>query len=132
MRLVKVTIAAVNFEPGSSKKYKTGSWRSMKPIYNKEKCVKCHLCYIYCPDSAIRKLEDGIEIDYDYCKGCGICAYECSANKVAKMKAMREGISEERWEKALAEATDGLDAVTDDEVREFLKEFALLMVKEEK
>jgi 2-oxoacid:acceptor oxidoreductase delta subunit (pyruvate/2-ketoisovalerate family) len=53
---------------------KTGSWRSFRPIVNKDKCVKCMLCFTYCPDVAI---SEKIEIDYDYCKGCGICAHEC-------------------------------------------------------
>ena len=35
-------------------------------------------CWILCPDDSIL-VEDGkvVGIDYDYCKGCGICAAEC-------------------------------------------------------
>ncbi|MFP4200641.1 MAG: 4Fe-4S binding protein [Clostridia bacterium] len=41
--------------------------------------MQCRLCWIYCPDSAIMTNEDGevVGIDYDHCKGCGICAVEC-------------------------------------------------------
>jgi len=70
-------IAATLTEPGSSLKYKTGDWRAFKPVVDKEKCVNCLICWIYCPDSAIIRQEKWIEINYDYCKGCGICAHEC-------------------------------------------------------
>jgi len=70
-------MAATVTEPGSSLKYKTGDWRAFKPMVDKEKCVNCLLCWIYCPDSAIIRQEKWVEINYDYCKGCGICAHEC-------------------------------------------------------
>ena len=70
-------IAATLTEPGSSLKYKTGDWRAFKPVVDKEKCVNCLICWIYCPDSAIIRQEKWVEINYDYCKGCGICAHEC-------------------------------------------------------
>jgi len=38
----------------------------------------CDNCYGVCPDNAIIKLGDGsYEIEYDYCKGCDLCAAEC-------------------------------------------------------
>ena len=42
-------------------------------------CFECDNCYGVCPDNAIRKLGagKGFKIDYDYCKGCGLCAAEC-------------------------------------------------------
>jgi pyruvate ferredoxin oxidoreductase delta subunit len=74
----KITVGAINPEPGSSKKYKTGSWRSMRPKIDYEKCnKKCYFCFEFCPDGAVKKTENGPEIDMDYCKGCGICAVEC-------------------------------------------------------
>jgi len=37
-------------------------------------CDSCDLCRILCPDLCITRNEKGeIEIDYDFCKGCGIC-----------------------------------------------------------
>lgn len=65
-------------EPATSLKFKTGDWRSQRPIFDTEKCIQCLFCWISCPDSAI-KVEDGkvTGIDYDYCKGCGICAAVC-------------------------------------------------------
>jgi 2-oxoacid:acceptor oxidoreductase delta subunit (pyruvate/2-ketoisovalerate family) len=41
-------------------------------------CITCDNCYIFCPDAVITPLPDGSYlIDYDYCKGCGLCVHEC-------------------------------------------------------
>lgn len=70
-------------EAGTAQNFKTGSWRSLRPVWNKDKCISCLTCWIYCPDSAIKIAPDPkkttvvIGIDYDFCKGCGICAREC-------------------------------------------------------
>ncbi len=67
---------------------KTGSWRVYRPHLEKEKCVKCLRCWIFCPEGSIKKEQDGtISINYDYCKGCGVCASEC---KVKAIKMERE------------------------------------------
>ena len=65
-------------EAGNASRYKTGDWRSMRPIVNKDHCIRCGVCYIFCPDMAIYKTEDGYFVaDLYYCKGCGICSQEC-------------------------------------------------------
>jgi 2-oxoacid:acceptor oxidoreductase delta subunit (pyruvate/2-ketoisovalerate family) len=46
-------------------------------------CFHCDNCYGYCPDNAIIRHPDGsLEINYDYCKGCGICAAECPCGSI--------------------------------------------------
>ncbi len=47
-------------------------------------CFECDNCYGLCPDNAVIKLDPGAryEIDYDYCKGCGICAEECPCGAI--------------------------------------------------
>jgi 2-oxoacid:acceptor oxidoreductase delta subunit (pyruvate/2-ketoisovalerate family) len=47
-------------------------------------CFECDNCYGVCPDNAVIKLGagEGFRIDYDYCKGCGICATECPAGAI--------------------------------------------------
>jgi len=65
-------------EAGSATLRRTGDWRSQRPVVDREKCNKCGLCWLYCPDAAIEPLEDGYyEPDLFYCKGCGICASVC-------------------------------------------------------
>ncbi|HEX6501097.1 MAG TPA: FAD-dependent oxidoreductase [Micromonosporaceae bacterium] len=47
-------------------------------------CFECDNCYGMCPDNAIVKLGpgQGFAIDYDYCKGCGICVTECPCGAI--------------------------------------------------
>ena len=68
---------------------KTGNWRVYKPTLDKEKCVKCLRCWVFCPEGSIkRNKDDSVEINYDFCKGCGVCANEC---KVKAIIMTREG-----------------------------------------
>ena len=47
-------------------------------------CFKCDNCYGVCPDNAVIKLGPGqrFAINYDYCKGCGVCAAECPCGAI--------------------------------------------------
>ena len=46
-------------------------------------CYHCNNCYAYCPDNAIIQHEDGsLEFNYEYCKGCGLCAVECPCGAI--------------------------------------------------
>ncbi|MCA8976484.1 MAG: FAD-dependent oxidoreductase [Planctomycetes bacterium] len=40
-------------------------------------CTRCDTCLVYCPEGIIRRQAPGYEVDYTYCKGCGICVTEC-------------------------------------------------------
>ena len=79
----------INAKPGSSRKNKTGSWRTFVPKIDKKKCISCGLCTRLCPDGAITMIEkDGKQIpqrNLNYCKGCGLCAKECPV-KAIKME----------------------------------------------
>lgn len=77
-------IAGVIFEPGSSAEYRTGDWRvAKKPVIDQKKCIKCWMCWIFCPDVAIIRDEKGVTIDYAHCKGCAICAVECPVKAIS-------------------------------------------------
>lgn len=41
------------------------------------RCTLCDNCFIYCPDIAIIKRDKGYDINFDFCKGCGVCVKEC-------------------------------------------------------
>ncbi len=45
-------------------------------------CFQCDNCWHFCPDAAVIKKAGGYKIDYDYCKGCGICAQECPCGHI--------------------------------------------------
>lgn len=87
----KLPPGSVVLEPGSSAKFKTGSWRSMRPKWIEENCIQCLFCWVYCPDMSV-KVKDGKreDFDFDYCKGCGICAIECPGKKGNKAIVMEK------------------------------------------
>ncbi|HHV61459.1 MAG TPA: 4Fe-4S binding protein [Firmicutes bacterium] len=103
-----VPIAGLITEPGTARRYKTGEWRTHRPVWDPEKCINCLLCWIYCPDSAIQ-VKDGkvVGIDLEHCKGCGICAHECPS----KVRAINMVLESE------AEAEDG-EKVKEETMRE--------------
>ncbi len=61
-------------------------------------CFECDNCFGVCPDNAVVKLEQAVRgegdvfasggagrhyaFDYDYCKGCGLCAQECPCGAI--------------------------------------------------
>jgi 2-oxoacid:acceptor oxidoreductase delta subunit (pyruvate/2-ketoisovalerate family) len=47
-------------------------------------CFECDNCYGVCPDNAVIKLGPGnrFKFDYDFCKGCGMCAEECPCGAI--------------------------------------------------
>ncbi len=47
-------------------------------------CFECDNCYGVCPDNAVIKLGPGMgfEFNYEYCKGCGMCASECPCGAI--------------------------------------------------
>jgi len=73
-----IELGGVVYEPGNAARYKTGDWRSQRPVWNKERCIKCAMCSMFCPEGCIGPDSEGYyEADLYYCKGCGICAREC-------------------------------------------------------
>ncbi len=47
-------------------------------------CFECDNCFGVCPDNAVIKLGPGnrFQFNYDYCKGCGVCAAECPCGAI--------------------------------------------------
>jgi 2-oxoacid:acceptor oxidoreductase delta subunit (pyruvate/2-ketoisovalerate family) len=48
-------------------------------------CNECENCYVFCPDASILKKGEKIsqQVDYDFCKGCGICFVECPRRAIS-------------------------------------------------
>jgi pyruvate ferredoxin oxidoreductase delta subunit len=65
-------------ETGRAKPYTPGTKPALQPVWDKNVCARCALCYLYCPDAAISRQEDGFfDVDIKFCTGCGICQREC-------------------------------------------------------
>lgn len=58
-------------------KLDTGSWRTERPVLDREKCNYCGLCALYCPPQCMKDMGEYYEANLAFCKGCGICATEC-------------------------------------------------------
>ena len=59
-------------------------------LYEARRCLSCGNCFEYdhyygvCPDNAVINLGPGkfFEFNYDFCKGCGVCAAECPCGAI--------------------------------------------------
>lgn len=80
-------IGCISTEPGSASQYKTGAWRSQRPTYTFDRCIKCGICQLYCPEGCIFQNKEGrFEANFDYCKGCGLCAHECPTRVITMVE----------------------------------------------
>lgn len=79
---------AVITKPGNSIENKTGNWRTRMPVVNHDTCTRCGICWQFCPDMCFSFVKDNskykkkITINYNFCKGCLICAKECPVNAI--------------------------------------------------
>jgi len=83
------------------KKYTT---RTMRPVIDFDKCVKCTLCWIQCPDSCFDVTSDGLyDANMESCCGCGVCEAVCPAKECVTMvseAAFEDNASQwEMWRK---------------------------------
>lgn len=75
---------------------RNAGWRNERPVLAPQLCTGCLQCYLYCPDGTIVRtgatkdqLSSGdaavaaVAIDYDFCKGCGICVKACRFDAIA-------------------------------------------------
>ncbi|MBU8912187.1 MAG: 4Fe-4S binding protein [Desulfobacterales bacterium] len=62
----------------------TGGWRTKRPVVDKDTCIFCGFCAIYCPIQVMEMVENShFSPDLAFCKGCGICAKECPKNAIS-------------------------------------------------
>ncbi len=87
----ELTPGAVIEEAGNAAEYRTGGWRTYRPVLDEKKCIHCLTCWISCPDSAIIVRDEKMTgFNYDHCKGCGVCADVCP-KKVQAISMEQEG-----------------------------------------
>lgn len=79
-------------EPAAGDGGRTGSWRVLRPVMDQEKCIPskkgkpaCFICWLFCPEGVISRTVPP-SIDYEYCKGCGICARECPSGAIVMVE----------------------------------------------
>lgn len=65
----------------------TGFWKTYGPVMDAEKCIKCYICWKFCPDVAISAKQGELPVfDLEHCKGCGICAHECPKDAITMVR----------------------------------------------
>ncbi len=61
----------------------TSSWRTLRPVIDRDRCTRCNFCWEFCPDDAFDLDAEGYPlVRLSYCKGCGICATECPPDAI--------------------------------------------------
>ena len=69
---------------------KTGDWRAERPVVDRDKCVKCATCWLYCPTQCVEEKPTWFEAGLEICKGCGVCAQECPHQAIAMVEEVEE------------------------------------------
>ena len=103
----EITPGAVIRESFTSRDTITGLWAKNVAVIDPAKCNICQQCGIWCPEDAIKfnpvtgKMD---YVDYDYCKGCGMCDFVCPPDQGAISM-----VEESRVKAAHAHAFHGAD-----------------------
>ena len=83
------------YEPGRNEVFKKWSTRTMRPVVAFDKCTKCTLCWIACPDTVFDVTPDGyFDANMEACCGCGVCEAICPVNDCITM--VNEVVFEDR------------------------------------
>ena len=66
------------WKPGRNAVFKKWATRTMRPVVDFEKCIKCTLCWLQCPDTVFDVTPDGFyDANLEACCGCGVCEAVC-------------------------------------------------------
>ncbi len=74
------------YVPERNPYFKKFTTRTMRPVIDFDKCVKCTLCWLQCPDSCFDVTPDGLyDANMEACCGCGVCEAVCPARDCITM-----------------------------------------------
>jgi pyruvate ferredoxin oxidoreductase gamma subunit len=83
----------------NSVEIRTGLWRTLRPVIDYDRCNRCWwVCSTFCPDGAIKVVDQTPEIDYDHCKGCMVCVAQCpphAIEAVSEQQAQQQELAQE-------------------------------------
>ena len=65
----------------------TAGWRVSRPVVERARCTRCFLCFLLCPEGAIRlDAANYPVVDYDHCKGCLVCVTACPPHAITERR----------------------------------------------
>jgi pyruvate ferredoxin oxidoreductase delta subunit len=74
------------YRPGRNPYFKKFTTRTMRPVVDFEKCTKCTLCWLQCPDTCFDITPDGFyDANMEACCGCGVCEAVCPVDQCITM-----------------------------------------------
>jgi 2-oxoacid:acceptor oxidoreductase delta subunit (pyruvate/2-ketoisovalerate family) len=87
---VQIPVVAADRRKGSLEPYEGGfdpaqALQEARRCLHCGRCTECDNCLVFCPDLSVQKNHGdgfGYRVDYDYCKGCGICFNECPRHAI--------------------------------------------------
>jgi pyruvate ferredoxin oxidoreductase gamma subunit len=73
--------------PANTRSRGTGSWRVFRPVIALDRCTRCWICFVWCPDGAIAlEADDTPRVDHGVCKGCLVCADACPTGAITAVR----------------------------------------------
>jgi pyruvate ferredoxin oxidoreductase delta subunit len=74
------------YRPARNPYFKKYTTRTMRPVIDFDKCIKCTLCWLQCPDSCFDVMPDQTyDLNAEACCGCGICEAVCPVDNCVTM-----------------------------------------------
>ncbi len=74
------------YRPARNPYFKKYSTRTMRPVIDFDKCIKCTLCWLQCPDSCFDVTPDQTyDLNAEACCGCGVCEAVCPVDACVTM-----------------------------------------------
>ncbi|HUL60978.1 MAG TPA: 4Fe-4S dicluster-binding protein [Anaeromyxobacteraceae bacterium] len=92
---------AGGYRPARNPTFKKFTTRSMRPVVDFDKCIKCTLCWLQCPDSCFDVMPDGMyDANMEACCGCGVCEAVCPEEHcITMVTETRFHENESQWER---------------------------------